>query len=343
MLMVIFGAGASYDSLGVLPPGVTLGQNSLPLADHLFDWRFRNEINLFDQLKPVVQIFQRAGAKVEQELQALQSQVTEDRERFKQLAAIRYYLQVMLYNCQSRWGSITAKVSNYGNLLDQIRHTKRVDDKVCLVTFNYDTLLEEAFPTVGVSIRSVHDYVKSDYRLIKLHGSVNWARSIASPNPENIRGRQHMDIVNELIEKAADLKLRDEYGIIELHAGEGLPVGRTNREPFVPIFPALTIPVESKQEYECPSEHLDVLKDALPRLTKLLIIGWRGAEKNFLNTLAHNVKSDTRVLVVSSSVESAKKVIENMEKAGVSANFIVGNGGFSHVVLSGETERFLTS
>jgi hypothetical protein len=53
---------------------------------------------------------------------------------------------------------------------------------VCIVTFNYDTMLEAALPTVGLNIRSIGDYVAgTKHKVIKLHGSVNWGREVAPP------------------------------------------------------------------------------------------------------------------------------------------------------------------
>ena len=62
-------------------------------------------------------------------------------------------------------------VTNYKTLLDQLEHYRRPDETVCLVTFNYDTLLEDALPTVGLKVLEIADYISSDrYKLIKLHG-----------------------------------------------------------------------------------------------------------------------------------------------------------------------------
>ena len=175
--MVVFGAGASYDSFSEYPPesGAAMDQRP-PLANQLFELRFANTIDQFPQCGPIIPYLRPQGGNpvpnVEQVLEKYQKQAIGDPERNTQLAAIRYYLQTTLRNCQSQWKQITHGVTNYTTLLDHIRHRRDSKEKVCLVTFNYDTLLEESLPVVRVKTNDIEDYVKSDYQVIKLHGSI---------------------------------------------------------------------------------------------------------------------------------------------------------------------------
>src|SRR5947208_9452386 len=118
--MVIFGAGASYDSLAVPPTGD--GRVSLyrpPLANQLFDWRFGDDIARFPRCQPVISYLQRPNVNVEAELEKLQTDASGYPEGVRQLAAVRYYLQTMLWGCQDRWRTVTRGVTNYKTLLDQ--------------------------------------------------------------------------------------------------------------------------------------------------------------------------------------------------------------------------------
>ena len=89
---------------------------------------------------------------MEQVLEKLQQESGEYPDRRRQLAAVRYYLNVMLWECVEGWNEVAKGVTNYATLLDEIRRWREADEQTCLVTFNYDTLLEGAFCTVGKQI-----------------------------------------------------------------------------------------------------------------------------------------------------------------------------------------------
>ncbi len=106
MLMVIFGAGASYDSLAVPPEGNSrLRLYRPPLANELFGWRFGNDIDRFPQCKPIIPYLQVPGVNVESELERLQNEASECPEGHKQLATIRYYLQTYASQMPDRLGT----------------------------------------------------------------------------------------------------------------------------------------------------------------------------------------------------------------------------------------------
>ncbi len=308
--MVVFGAGASYDSFADAPPGVQLiGEPPVqvmvngrpPLASQLFSLRFANDIALFPLCKPVVPYLRAPGVNIEGELERLQTESQNYSAGTKQLAAIRYYLQYMLTGCQSIWEELTKGVNNYKTLLDIIARRRAEDPKVCLVTFNYDTLVEEALPTVGITISRIADYVAYDYKLIKLHGSINWALDVQN-KVENLDHRTEWDVVNELTNRARELIPGRSFTITRQR-----PIAFSKGSPRIPLIPALAIPVVSKPEYMCPVEHSETMKESLPQVTKLLIIGWKGAEKLFLQELSKGIPKGTPtvlILLIRSPIQS---------------------------------------
>src|SRR5216684_7194564 len=104
MLMVIFGAGASYDSIPAHPPhagsfAVRQGRGGpvgtaqrLPLANELFADRddFALWVARFDRCQPIMPLLRKASTSstVEGALEDLQKEAGEYPERYRQLAAI---------------------------------------------------------------------------------------------------------------------------------------------------------------------------------------------------------------------------------------------------------------
>lgn len=349
MLMVVFGAGASYDSYPSIPPsrqGVTSRINHyddvrLPLAAHLFSNRgtFAQIARQFPECQPIIPFLRHVPAHttVEGRLEELQKEAATNPRRHSQLAAIRHYLQFIIRQCEDEWEKVHNGITNFHTLLDEIEAWRNNNDTtVCLVTFNYDTIVESALSAVGVNITSMIDYVSHDYKLIKLHGSINWGRVIWNA-PEIRPDDNDWSIVKKLVDASHYIRLQDEYRFLRAR-----PIAR---HETTLLIPAIAIPVVQKQGYECPPEHLKKLDMCLPQITKLLVIGWRGNEKHFLDKLAQMVRQPIRVLIVSGSAEDATETANNLSKA----NLVVINGyqkekhGFSRFVLDRKVQDFLSS
>jgi hypothetical protein len=265
-------------------------------------------------------------------------------ERQQQLAAVQFYLQSMLFECEQDWKEQVKGPTNYKDLLDQIDMWRReLKEKVCLVTFNYDTMLEDALPEVGIRIQTINDYVANpDYKIIKLHGSVNWAHRVNIDLPPKLL-RPPLTMAKELIERAALLKenkliLRDYHIINRPLAGQG-------SELEYALFPALAIPVENKQAstYECPESHLQTLGVCVPQVSKILIIGWRAAEADFLRLLKDKLGKQVHVMAVNGGKTEAERAVSKLLHVGIQARCDLAEKGFSDFVNSREVEGFLRS
>ena len=342
--MVIFGAGASYDSFAKAPPGTaligaypqqrTVG-NRPPLAKELFDVRFGEYYGLFPECRPIVSLLQQSDISVEAELEKLQSR-SDYQQGLVQLAAVRYYLQTMIWRCQNLWThQVTNGVTNYDSLLDQIAKRPISRNKVLLVTFNYDTLLDDALSARGLRLQSLSDYVSSDFRLVKLHGSIDWVHEIIDfkftvPSPAK-------HLIHQIIKEAASLRIKsDSFQMVSPD-----PFQRPAEKP---LYPALSIPVENKSGYECPAEHLKALEDSLPQVNKVLVIGWRAGENRFLEMLGKGIAKEAEFMIVSSNRESATEVASKIRHAvrpRVQGELIAAETSFSHFTFSRELDSFL--
>jgi hypothetical protein len=73
--------------------------------------------------------------------------------------------------------------TNYRALLGQIRHHRNSSEPVCLVTFNYDTLIESALAHYEMQFAVPDDYISgTEFKLFKLHGSANSGRHLEGVN-----------------------------------------------------------------------------------------------------------------------------------------------------------------
>jgi len=203
---------------------------------------------------------------VEETLGKLFEDASDYPSRNRQFAAIRFYLFTMLWSCQSRWLHIARNITNHVALLDHIeRWRSRYRDGVCLVTFNYDQMIEHALDYHRIGITSLDHYISGPaYKLIKVHGSITWGRKVVSPEL-NSRG----DVRLELIERSEELTLAEDF---VWKPNE--EIGRLLRPERMIAIPALAIPLVAKATFECPKAHEEILRQCIPKVTKLLVIGW---------------------------------------------------------------------
>ena len=339
--MVIFGAGASYDSLGDKTPRLAkraaYDDIRPPQAKELFEMRgpFGPAIVEYSQFRQLIPRL-RATTNIEHELEILRSEQEGDPQRYVQLHAIRYYLRRIITVCSQSWANESYGVTNYGHLLERIRHWQVSSrEPVAFVTFNYDTLLEDACRDVfGFKAENMESYISNAaYKIFKPHGSINWVRIVDNDlelGPESMEQR--------LIGLGKSLRLRPGQ-----HVQLSQPVmnGRFT-------FPAIAIPVETKSEseFEFPDSHLRELRECVAQTTKLLMIGWRGTEQHFLNLWKVSIPSIPPELrrghIVAGTLNDAEVVRTNVIPAiPQMLNCKKSAYGFSEFVLTDELDKLL--
>jgi hypothetical protein len=276
MLMIVTGAGASFDSdRRRLFTGPEVASYRLPLARELFADRFGQ----FVAQNPASQALigrLRAASTVELELEAIRLEANEYDVLRRQLAAIRFYLRDLVRSCEINWlQQQPDQITNYIDLLSSLERWRADhDERLIFVTFNYDTLVERAVQSFyGFPHQRVDDLVGSDRcSIIKLHGSIDWLQRISNEWPSAPVGEY--DLTQFLVDKVDEWAFTDTYFSLQ----EGGAV-----TPTTAAVPAISIPMQTKtdSDFACPPSHLEVLRNALPDVTQLLVIGWRGQEDHF--------------------------------------------------------------
>ena len=142
-------------------------------------------------------------------------------------------------------------------------------------------------------------------------------------------------IGRKLIRNAEKLDISTRYRVVTEY-----PIGKSNDGA---LFPAIAIPVETKRGYECPDDHLECLGAYLPKITKVIAMGWRGSEQNILGFLRESLPVDVPLLAVSENQRQAQAVLNNFDQAGLRMVGRPAKVGFSDFVVSREAEEFLRS
>lgn len=330
MLLVIFGAGASYDSVPSYGVREVVDQR-IPLTNGLFSLRFRDLIKRFDPMLPIVPYLQvlEGATSVEQKLEELQEQSATYPERQRQLLAVRYYVQTAVWTVDVRWHKLAAGVTNYRTLLDELVRVVRPNDPIPLVTFNYDRMLDWTLSEIGQRMVDLDDYTQHRVKLFKMHGSVNWGRRVQSPGL--LATHQPFETMRRVLDNAEQLVLSNWYELIAdqapIHSVRG-----------VAGVPALAIPLQRKQEFQLPERHHSELTRLLPMVTKILVIGWRATDAPFLELLSRGLANPVEILVVSPSTpaDAGNRILG----AGIQGSVDARQAGFSQFIVSGALASF---
>jgi hypothetical protein len=350
--MVIFGAGASYDSAATFPPGSLVPSREEarpPLANDLFQQRtfFDSWVERYSECAPVVtRLRLRDGTTLEDEMERLrvQSLAPGQDQRAVELNAVRYYLRGVLASCGEQWLRHTAGVTNYGQLLGDIRVWRNAspNEEVRFVTFNYDTLLEHACQqALQMEIRTLSGYMSRIYKVFKPHGSVNWMRVL-----NDSMGINPNEVERSIIRLGRSADPGSDFHLIP-------PTDATTKLGDKYLFPSIALPVNTKLKFECPEDHIAQLKEDVPSVTKLLVIGWRATEPHFLEFWKQpRVASISKIAIVAGESGEAQRIQDRLRAAGIGVRpelspagpdtrFLLSDFGFSQFVRGPGLGEFL--
>lgn len=345
MLMFVFGAGASFDS----DPARRLGDPDLhpidtehrpPLAAGLFDPSSRRG-------KEVVAAFPRAASLIMQLRQATaqgldveevleQIKLAEDTypETATQLLAFRAYLARLMDEVPAEWVEECQGLTNYVLALAQADRWNvevrggALETPIGCVTFNYDSMLEQAVRSVfGLHLNDMDKYATHQrIHVYKPHGSVTWRRESQwdmSPGSwlDGVGG------LNHAIDIAPALKWGDRWAYVTDDRYQD-PDDATTA-----WLPALSIPVRSKSEFTMPEWHRVEMVADLAKVTAVIAVGWRARERHFLQLLQDEMPSrPARLVAVAESTEAAEETVNNLWETGRFNSYAISSLGFSGFV-----------
>jgi hypothetical protein len=266
-------------------------------------------------------------------LEEFANEAKSNERRARQLTALRYYIRDALRDCDDRWTRIYATKLNHIALLEEIERTTAPNEPVLLVTFNYDTVIERALQYHGHAIASLDDYIDNErFKLFKLHGSTTWVRDSGKEQPFGT-ALDETGLANLLIE----------------NGGSDAAKGQIYYEGDIPfrhrlLLPALAVPIAGKSEFECPPSHLAKLAELIPRVRRILCVGWRGQESHFLQMLTDGtsgLKGAVLLRGIADSIQNAQRTVDTVLNSGVVATSAEAHGGgFSAFVQERAAREF---
>lgn len=173
-------------------------------------------------------------------------------------------------------------------------------DEATFVSLNYDDIFDQRL-FVYDSLGSLEDYLGPgrNWALIKLHGSINWARQVLSSLRE---------LPDDPYLARTFASLGDEFELdqeIVLRPHPDLRGMRTEGGMF--FYPALSAPLGQEDELVCPPQHVDFLKNVTGHWDPLdvLVIGYSGLDQEVIELLSCGGRPIRSLTVVSESAPSA--------------------------------------
>lgn len=323
---IILGAGASFD--------FTYDSNSgrMPLTKDLFHAEYNSILRkyqgAFDLSSDILlysdieDYFQKQWAKIIR---------TYNVPLLRQLISTQYYIHDLFFTLSAKLSN--TQKNNYLKLV-ALAHEYTLETHetmVPIITFNYDTLLEEALTRqLGYCFDTIHDYInfsEKNILLFKPHGSCNWIRQI---KPGNLRMSTEKN--NHISQLSAKI-YTDKLNLHKLYnnISEQIEVlNQTNniRHDKQAYYPALLIPYKDKDEFSMPQRHTSILRHMLSSVDEFLVIGWKGTEEHFSDMLKHSVGGKaSKFTIVEPSSPAAEKFINDYKA-------ILPNAEFSHLTDS---------
>jgi hypothetical protein len=362
-LLVVLGAGASYDCYPWLdhdldrqirvPP--ELSEEPLraqdvrpPLTQELFGNRrsFARFINDYSAVRPLVMRLRATDGTtaLEDELADYSAKVEDHPMRQRHLTAMRFYLRDVLWLCTEGMLSVDADagLTNHVHLVQTLYEwAERHDEHVCCVSFNYDTLLEQACHDVWGFLKSKLEYYVQEPRfsVLKPHGSMDWTRGLLRDGqPQGIWGTR----VSAARSAISMIKPESEFTDV-------LP----SMNPFSSgydggsVAPAMAPPIRDKTDFMWPDDQAGFFAGLRQRVTRLITIGWRAADKHFADRLTATFEGlalPTLVVTGGPGADSeADLVVQNLGIAfpGSDDNVRHWTGGFSRLIQEGVLEEWL--
>ena len=343
---VVVGAGASFQvHNGTVP--VLNRELKPPLARELFDARFWNHRRSYAGAEvlgaELGRLAQRQDTAFDLEARLTDYATSADSRTRRHFKDIPPYLRDALVQVNTAY---VPSPSNYINLVRRLMQDET--HEVFFIVLNYDTLLETALERYDrkLVMTSLDDYVTPSRqgRLIKVHGSTNWA----VPIPGTGRGEdQSISWVLALDDFEPTMAAHDQIIMDErVDTSHGWRHAASGRF----LYPRLTAPLRGKT-FSCPDDHTARLREFPSSCHKFLIIGSSGLDDDLLQLLGEATSGTGYVVHYVNQGDATKQVCQRFEavvrafrhRGPKSPQPKLFAGGFTAYLDDGDLEAFLAA
>jgi hypothetical protein len=175
-IVVVLGAGASHDCATQTSQLIIDQSLQPPLVTGLFGYQYQPVLGRYQLVAQAATELREIG-----DSRAFEQVVREDFRDSPNVYDRRSFRSIPLYLQHLFWEAsygYTRQADHYERL---VRTLLRRFDEVIFITLNYDLLLDRVLAELD-PIRNLFAYTDKSkrWRLIKLHGSVNWGRPVLS-------------------------------------------------------------------------------------------------------------------------------------------------------------------
>ena len=359
--MVIFGAGASYDCLTVTPApsplrsvnghvpmwpdqpvpfDIYLDQVRLPLTDHLVAPGYLRDQTLEEHPRaaPLIAMLRDQPnpkrLSFEDRLAVLLTDLGEDRFGEQKVLALRFYLRDLTLRCARLMRShIGGGVANAYHTCIQTLYQQAIREgrHLCVVTFNYDPLIDYVCSEVGSIQLSDPDSYTADpvMSLLRPHGSALWVHP--APDKAGWTVASLADATQRAMARGRDFDETQFRAFSTEWWRTDTRYWGNNTNSFSVGAPALALPIGGTGKgFVWPASHEAHFRKVLPNVSRLATIGWRGAENHFTSLLNEGQRSQRGLIVVGSDPKNVEAgfILDRVTRFGGN-NVSIHNNGFS--------------
>jgi len=313
--MFVFGAGASANC--VLEEETSFKEFSLrpPLGNELFSDRFRSIYNKYDGVKQLLPNLRMAKNEVEKFLQSEWNIIrhTYNPTLLSRHINIYYYLQELFFNISHSILGEYYAYNLYSSFTDRLQKKLSINpsEKVAIVNFNYDIILDEYLSSnFNVKFKQMDDYINFNndpFLYFKPHGSANWGWNFNSPESRNEINNTPAWLYNNKI-SLAEIYYNHLGGIENMVHGRSWAFDNKysvnkNRIEIITDYPrrylpSMLIPYNEKDEFVMPYHHRLRMEYFIGEMEDLFLIGWKGNERAFNSLLKTHLRKLKRIIIV---------------------------------------------
>lgn len=320
MKLFIFGAGASLAAQHGLTYTEGHPERS-PLVDQLFDDKYKiYMLNGAEFDLPKCREEVAIAGSLEKYLTNRWQNIPSKKSTSVQRAERTFFGRITFYiwNLLNTISKTYPMAQGYSELLQKLYDS---DVEFGLVSFNYDTLLDQSYQDVFLNpLASLDDYLASNF--VKLHGSVNWFLQGRKEDPQQAWGDHHNDTSVRLRQITERMFNGSPIDFDRLQILDPKHTSLTGLSQVMGhfqngcLYPLLFIPLTGKL-YEIVSGFADKITAKAEELFRtadeIYLIGYR-ANDDLIDKLLNQVKSET-VLHIIGNGDSANEISKRLLSA----------------------------